>query len=144
MRKLSLRWTAAPGNNEIAILWDSTRGPAKMLWGDCVASGSPYLVPGEWRHKYNASAIKGTVGVVGNDAELQLQIRTAFADAATDWEAQGGAGVGTITLTDGTPQPFDFKPQNAENRIIVTASSGAITTIYANLVVYDTTDFGTS
>lgn len=138
------RWSlAAPGNNEIAILWDSTRGdhyPAPSA----VLSGSSYLIPGPLHGKFPRGIIEGFVGVTGQPVTIKAYKRTAYNNAAADWELDEsfvGSGTGTVVVAAGDTQPFEWKFAT-EHLLRVDMGATAPTLFWAEFTWTPTQDYG--
>lgn len=141
---MQLRWTTAPGNSQIAILWDSTRGPAKMTWAP-VAAGSAFLVPGDFRGMFGRVIIAGTLRVTGQAVTLTFYRRTSFTSpaAAADWELDSSApGAGTIAVAASVTQPYEWLAKE-DSLILATAGGTGPTLFYSDITVTPTQDYGT-
>jgi len=115
------RWTVVPGANGFVIPFDSTRGPANMIW-TAIAAGSTYLSPGPWRSMYPRAVMGYSIRSVTQAVTVDEQIRTRFTGASTDWETQGVAG--TFIATAGTTFPREFKPLPGQDfRLLVTGGA---------------------
>ncbi len=116
----AFKWTAVPGNSQIVVPWDSTRGAANMLW-TAVAAGAASLVPGPWRGKFTMAVVRYSILCTGQNVTLAEQVLTGNAGTAADWETQGAAGAATIAA--GTTSVREFKPLAPDWRIMITAGA---------------------
>lgn len=141
-RSMQMRWTTAPGNSQIVILWDSTRGPQGMS-STAVAAGSAFLVPGNLRGIYPRVIVAGTQRVTAQAVTLTFYRRTAFANAAADWELDSSApGGGTVVVAAGTTQPYEWLAKE-DSLLIATAGATGPTLFYNDQTVTITQDYGT-
>lgn len=132
---ISFRFDSAPGANQIAIAFDSTRGPANMTWAP-VAAGSAFLVPGPWRAAYPGAVIRYSILCTAQSVTLAEQVLTGSSNPAVagDWETQGAAGAAVIAA--GVTAPREFKPLTPDWRITLTAGGTGPTlfTVWGTIV----------
>lgn len=136
------RWTAAnPGNNEIAILFDTTRelvSPAPAA----VAAGSAFLIPGPLRGKFPRGILNGFVRVTAQAVDLKCYRRTEYDGDANDWELEGDFGTaGVQNVPAGTSQPFEIRT-DGEFLLRVDCGATAPTIFVAEITWTPTSDFG--
>lgn len=117
---LSFQRTFTPGNNEIVIALDSTRG---LINGPsaAVASGSSYLAPGPNRGRWAGAVVRYTVKCTTQNVTATENILTGNAGTSADWEVQGATG--TQTVTAGTTLVREWKPEAGDFLLLITAGA---------------------
>jgi len=138
----SIKWTTIPGNNEIAIIFDSTRGIPYRI-NSAVASGSAYLIPGGWNGRYPHALVSGFVKCTGTDVTAKFYGRTEFDNDANDWEVDASApNAGTKTVTaGGGAWPFEWKPSCTDFLFRIDCTT-APTLLSVQIDILPTMDFG--
>jgi hypothetical protein len=141
---LPVHCTTNPGNSQFVVVFDTTRG---LALGDqvAVASGNARLVPLSTdakgrRGAFTGAALRGTILCTTQNVTLLQQDLTGVAGAATDWETQGTAG--SVTITAGTTQPFEFKPLAPDWRLVVQAGATGPDSCVVKLAITWGEDYG--
>lgn len=150
-RPLTLRWTAIPAANGIAIVFDSTRGPALMTPLVVTSAGSDgrvayppvsnYLIPGPIRGKYTGVLASGTADCTTDNVTAKTYTRREWDEDANDWELDtNNSWSGSQTVVAGTPWDFEWKPLG-EWMIQFVAGGTPPTLLNVTLIIAPTSDF---
>lgn len=135
--------TVVPGDNQILVVWDTTR--MGRLVGAGVAAGHASLIPSTDRGMFPFGVMDGFVLCTGQDVTAKFYRRLEYDNDANDWQidtAAPGAGSRTVTAGVATAWPFQWRTGGGETLFRIDAGGTAPTTL---VVVYTWTpsaDFG--
>lgn len=142
-KTLNVTCTTVPANSQVVVALDSTYGLYLGSQATMDASTGAYLTPGQYRNKWPHPVLKITAKCTTQNMTLTFDILTGVAGAAADWETQGGAGVGSHTITAGTTSTFEWKPLAGDWRVKYTAGADNPDACTVRIsMVNPTTDYG--
>lgn len=141
---ISYKVTTTPVASEVVILMDSTRWPSgPVSFASQHATTGTYLTPGSDRGFLKRAVVSVSIKAAAQAVTLTYDILTGNAGTKDDWENQGGAGVGSITVASGTTYTGEFKPMAADFRVKVTAGGVAPDSLICQVqFISPTTDYG--
>lgn len=142
-RALVITSAVAPANSQFVVVFDTTRGLNTS--NASVATGTATLIPLSTdnlgrRAMYAGGLIRYSALCTTQNVTLLLQVLTGVGGVAGDWETQGAAG--SVTVTAGTTAIGEYKPLDADWRVMVQAGGTGPATCVVKLTVVNGEDYG--